>query len=161
MAEVKHTVPASHHHEGKHTDTFKNILLIKKSPLQRPERGLTQGPLLAQPHPPPAARPHYWPRALSRLFLMVSRKSEVFRKCSFSFTLPREHRSHEERLQPGPPRAEPEPGHLSGRPPRSEAADSPPPKGHSEFSRGWPGSGLLVSGIGTCLSSGPWWLSSP
>ena len=29
-AEVKHTVPASRHHEGKHTDTFKNFLLIKK-----------------------------------------------------------------------------------------------------------------------------------
>lgn len=35
--------------------------------------------------------PYCLPRALSRLLLMVSRKSVVFRKCSFSFTLPREH----------------------------------------------------------------------
>lgn len=39
------------------------------------------------------------PRALSRLLLMVSRKSVVFRKCSFSFTLQREHHSHQGRLQ--------------------------------------------------------------
>lgn len=41
--------------------------------------------------------PYCLPRARSRLPLMVSRKSVVFRKCSFSFTLPREHRG---RLRP-------------------------------------------------------------
>lgn len=38
-----------------------------------------------------SVHPYCLPRALSRLLLMVSRKSVVFRKCSFSFTLPRKH----------------------------------------------------------------------
>lgn len=36
------------------------------------------------------AVPYFLPRALSRLFLMASRKSVVFTKCSFSFTLGRQ-----------------------------------------------------------------------
>lgn len=62
--------------------------LIKNRPLGRP-------PERAEAHPPRVRRPYFCPRALCRLFLMVSRKSEVFRKCSFSFTLPREHHPRE------------------------------------------------------------------
>lgn len=39
--------------------------------------------------PPPRHGLCYLPRALSRLFLMASKKSLVFIKCSFSFTLGR------------------------------------------------------------------------
>lgn len=51
-----------------------------------------RGPVSQRPGRRPSC--YCWPRALSRLLLMVSRKSEVFMKCSFSFTLPRENPAH-------------------------------------------------------------------
>ena len=59
LAEVKHAVPASHHHEGKHTDILKNISLIKNVPYKGLLRGagrLSRGPLPPHPGPPAAGR---------------------------------------------------------------------------------------------------------
>lgn len=48
--------------------------------------------------------PRYWrPRAVCRLLWIVSKKSEVLRKCSLSFTLQENAARSEQR--PGPPKA--------------------------------------------------------
>lgn len=100
------------------------------------ERGYEAHPLPCTEHPEKlgSVHPYCLPRALSRLLLMVSRKSVVFRKCSFSFTLPREHQGG---LRPPGGHHQALPRHIRPQAtrPRSKVASSPLLEGHNKFGR--------------------------